>query len=53
MYNKITENLVQKVLQNEHNRQTNSKLDMPKQYLLIGENDTNLVKPNSLSKPEI
>lgn len=61
MYNGVTEKLVARVLETEKDRkgeQTEQEFETaqkksPQAFLLIGENDTNLVKPSSLSKPEI
>lgn len=60
MYNIVTERLVARVLSNERQRQEQVaheseivQASLPQSFLLIGENDTNLVQTRALAEPEI
>ena len=65
MYNRVTQQLVSRVIENEQARQDKAGLEkevtnsLPQAFLLIGENDSNLVAPPVMgsvlatSKPEI
>lgn len=59
MYNKVTQQLVSCVLDNEQSKRDYAASEdqafqkFPQAFLLIGENDTNLTEPNILEKPQL
>ena len=59
MYNKVTQQLVSCVLDNEQSKrdfvasEDQAFQKFTQAFLLIGENDTNLTEPNTLDKPQL